>query len=533
MVLGKVPLIAAGGLLALAAFIAIIVGQGSATAAALTFAPVADTYVNESSPGTNYGSNSTLRVDGSPVLNSYLRFNVQGVSGGVTRATLRVPALSNHSVGFDAHDVTNDTWGESAITFSTAPPISAAVVDSSGPVTAGVTYEFDVTSLVAGNGLVSFGLKTTHTTALSLASRESGTPPQLVVETGAASSPTVPPTASPTVAPTASPTPVITPPPSGRLTVVTRSGSTYLADARWSGGQDYSGSRVKTVVESAMQDMDNAGGGTIQFEAGTFDLGTDYFYIRSIANITFAGRGMDVTIIRNNTSASSDTEPFNTGQTHHIVIRDMTVSAGGARRTTSDALDFDGGNFNIVERVKVTASRGRAIVFDGKGSGGEEANNNIIRDCIVTAGVQHHGIQLLAADNNRIENCTIANAQGHGIQITKSSSVASTPNEQSNDNVVIGNRISNSLQDGININSSARNQILNNIISTSGNNGIKLTSSNSVTCNDNVIDGNTSTNNTQWGLYISSSLCNRTNVGTNTFSGNGSGAFRDLGSNTQ
>jgi parallel beta-helix repeat protein len=281
-----------------------------------------------------------------------------------------------------------------------------------------------------------------------------------------------------------------------------------------------------------MNDMDNAGGGTIQFEAGTFDLGTDYFYIRSVANITFAGRGMDVTFVRNNTSVAADTEPFNTGQTTRLVIRDMTVSAGGARRTTSDALDFDGGNFNIVERVKVTASRGRAIVFDGKGSGGEESNNNIIRDCVVTAGVQHHGIQLLAADSNRIENCTISNSQGHGIQITKSSNVASTPNEKSNDNIIIGNRITNSLNDGININSGDRNQILNNVISTSGGSGIKLGSSDSITCNGNVVDGNTSSNNTRYGLHISSSLCNGTNVGTNTFSGNGSGPLRDSGTGT-
>jgi parallel beta-helix repeat protein len=528
----KLSSIAGCALFAVAALIAMMVASDSVDAVQSAFTPVADTYVNEASPGSNYGSNSTLRVDGSPIVNSYLRFNVQGLSGGISSATLRVFANSSQSVGFQVHDVANDTWAESGITFSSAPPISAAVLDSTGPVTAGQTYDLDVTAMVAGNGLVSFGLMTTHTTALSLASRESANAPQLIVEAGAASTP--PPTTA-TPVPTAAPTPTpgaTPPPPTGRLTVVTRSGSTYTADALWSGGHDYSGSRVKTVVENAMNDMDNAGGGTIQFEAGIFDLGTDYFYIRSVANITFAGRGMDVTFIRNNTSASADTEPFNTGQTHHLIIRDMTVSAGGARRTTSDALDFDGGNYNIVERVKVTASRGRAIVFDGKGSGGEEANNNIIRDCIVT-GVQHHGIQLLAADNNRIENCTVINAQGHGIQVTKSSNQASTPNEKSNDNIVIGNTISDSLQDGINVNSSDRNRILNNNITLSGNNGIKLTSSDNIQCNDNVVDGNTSANNTQWGLYISSSLCNRTNVGTNTFSGNGSGAFRDSGTNTQ
>ena len=238
---------------------------------------------------------------------------------------------------------------------------------------------------------------------------------------------------------------------------------------------------------------------------------------------------MDVTFIQNNTSVAADTEPFNTGNANYVTIRDMTVSAGGAARTTSDALDFDEGNHDVVERVKITASRGSAIVFDGKGAGGVEANNNVIRNCVVTAGVLHHGIQLLAADFNRIENCTISNAQGHGIQITKSSNQASTPNEQSNDNVIIGNTITSSLQEGIQINSSSRNQILNNTVRSSGGDGIRLSSSDSVQCNDNRVTGNTSTNNTKWGLNINSSLCNRTVVGGNTFSGNGSGSLPQHG----
>jgi hypothetical protein len=163
----------------------------SAEAVQSTFVPVADTYVNESSPGTNYGSNSSLRVDGSPIVNSYLRFDVQGLSGSVTSATLRIFAVSNQSVGFQVHDVTNDTWGESVITYSgtnAAPPISAGVIASTGPVTAGQTYDLNVTSLVTGNGLVSFGLKTTHTTALGLGSRESSNSPQLIVEAGGAHS---------------------------------------------------------------------------------------------------------------------------------------------------------------------------------------------------------------------------------------------------------------------------------------------------------------------------------------------------------
>jgi parallel beta-helix repeat protein len=512
-------IVIAAGLLAL--------GAGPAAAATLTFTPQADSYVDAANPTTNYGNNSTLRVDGSPVVRSYLRFDVQGVSGGVSSAKLRIFANSNHSVGFSARPVSDNSWTETGINDSNAP-VPGAVAASTGQLVAGTWYELDVTSLVSGNGLRSFALTTTHTTALSLASKESSNDPQLVVNTGGS---TPPPTSSPTSSPTAAPTP--TPPPtSGRLTVISRSGSTYLADARWAGGQDYSGTRLKTVGESAIADMDNAGGGTIQFEAGIFDLGPDWFHIRNISNIVFAGRGMDVTFLQNNTSIAADTEPFNTGHMTFVTIRDMTVSAGGAARGSSDALDMDGANNSVVERVKVTASRGRAIVFDGKGDFGVGSSNNVVRDCVVT-GAQYDGIELLAADNNRIENCHVSGVLGHGIQVTKSSATAHFwQNDKANDNVVIGNTVTNAGIDGINLNSSDRNQLLNNTLTGNTQNGIRLNSANSITCNDNRISGNNMANNLKWGLNISSTLCNRTVVGPNTFSGNVSGAIRDNGTGT-
>ena len=59
--------------------------------ASLSFPPVADTYVSSSSPTTNYGNATTFRLDASPDLHGYLRFQVQGTMGvPITRATLRV-----------------------------------------------------------------------------------------------------------------------------------------------------------------------------------------------------------------------------------------------------------------------------------------------------------------------------------------------------------------------------------------------------------------------------------------------------------
>ncbi|MPZ24256.1 MAG: DNRLRE domain-containing protein, partial [Dehalococcoidia bacterium] len=149
-----------------------------------TFTPEADSYVNAADPTQNFGAFLALRADGDPDIDSYLRFNVTGAADGVLSATLRIFVNSNHSLGFDIRGVSDNTWVELEINDSNAPAMSSTVSGSSGPLASGNWVEVDVTSLVMGNGLVSFGLTTMSPTAMSLASRESGAnSPVLVVET--------------------------------------------------------------------------------------------------------------------------------------------------------------------------------------------------------------------------------------------------------------------------------------------------------------------------------------------------------------
>jgi hypothetical protein len=138
--------------------------------------------VNETSPTTNYGSLSSLRTDGSPILRSYLRFNVQGLNGNVTRATLRVFANTASSAGCSANGVSNNTWTESTINYNNAPPVGG-VLGSSGPFGAGVWINIDVTAYITGNGTYNLALTPLGSTAISFASRESSNAPQLTVET--------------------------------------------------------------------------------------------------------------------------------------------------------------------------------------------------------------------------------------------------------------------------------------------------------------------------------------------------------------
>ncbi len=145
-----------------------------------TLTPVADSYVDASAPTTNHGTTTTIRVDGSPVVRSYLRFNVAGLTGAATSATLRIWANSAQSTGYDVFGVADNTWVETAITDSTAPPFGAKI-GSSGAAATGTWTSVNVTSAVTASGLISFGLSTTNSTALSLSSREGTNAPQLVI----------------------------------------------------------------------------------------------------------------------------------------------------------------------------------------------------------------------------------------------------------------------------------------------------------------------------------------------------------------
>lgn len=147
-----------------------------------TFNPVADAYVNSGSPSSNYGTSTTLRVDGSPIMNSYLRFSVAGLTGTVKKVTLQVYANSSLSTGITASRVADNTWGETTITYSNAPAIGTAI-NTSTAVTSGTWISIDVTAYVIGNGTYSLVLTSTNGTALSMGSRESANPPRLIITT--------------------------------------------------------------------------------------------------------------------------------------------------------------------------------------------------------------------------------------------------------------------------------------------------------------------------------------------------------------
>ncbi|HEV8602077.1 MAG TPA: DNRLRE domain-containing protein [Gaiellaceae bacterium] len=147
---------------------------------ATTLSATADAHVTASARRRNFGRARTLLVRGRPAARAYVRFDLRGVSGTVTRATLRIYARSRSARGFSVR-TTGSGWSERRITFANAPRPGATVA-ASGAVRRPGWQSIDVTRAVQAGSTASFALATGRS-SLRLASREAGAKrPQLVVE---------------------------------------------------------------------------------------------------------------------------------------------------------------------------------------------------------------------------------------------------------------------------------------------------------------------------------------------------------------
>jgi hypothetical protein len=185
----------------------------------LTIAADADAEVREAAPTTNNGTSSALTVDGDTgaTKEAYLRFVVSGVSGTIDQATLRVTvssssgaATSNGPAVFTA----GNEWTETGLTWSNRPARSTTPTDDKGALASNAVVDFNVTSLVTGNGTITFVLAGPSTDGAVFNSRNSSTgKPQLlltVAGTDGSATATATPTTTATPASTATATPAST-----------------------------------------------------------------------------------------------------------------------------------------------------------------------------------------------------------------------------------------------------------------------------------------------------------------------------------
>jgi hypothetical protein len=153
-----------------------------------TTAVLADVTAHEADPDQNLGGAVLLEADNSPAERTFLRVQVSGLGGRkVTRARLRFkvaqPKGSASESGGRIRRITDCNWSEMGVTWNVMPAVTGTILDSIGSVDYGDVIEFDVTSAITVNGVYCFALDTTSANAVMYTSRETSTPPTLMIET--------------------------------------------------------------------------------------------------------------------------------------------------------------------------------------------------------------------------------------------------------------------------------------------------------------------------------------------------------------
>jgi concanavalin A-like lectin/glucanase superfamily protein len=173
----------------------------------------ADAYVSARSPRGDYHRRPRLQVRSRPVKRAFLRFDVSGLTGRVTKATLRLRAVRSSRVGYDVRAVASRAWPRGGLTYRVAPKAGGRI-GSSGPFAAGKWVVVDVTRAVHGNGVVTLALTARSSALVLLASREAGprSAPRLVITSAPATVITSPDITTP-LPPRGDEAPVLPPPP--------------------------------------------------------------------------------------------------------------------------------------------------------------------------------------------------------------------------------------------------------------------------------------------------------------------------------
>ncbi|HYM64489.1 MAG TPA: DNRLRE domain-containing protein [Gaiellaceae bacterium] len=171
------------------------------------FTAAHDAYVLQGSP-TTVGNDAHLRArkTSSSNAHSYLKFEVTGLSGPPSAAKLRLhvtDASPNAGPVVTAANTTpaGSPWSETSLTWNTKPALGASALSSVGAVAVGTWVEYDLKSVIAGNGTYTFALTGGSSDPAWFSSAEGANPPQLVVTPGGPPPPPAPPIADFTASP--------------------------------------------------------------------------------------------------------------------------------------------------------------------------------------------------------------------------------------------------------------------------------------------------------------------------------------------
>jgi hypothetical protein len=162
----------------------------TSTTGTVTRVPASDSWTGSDAPTVNHGSEASAYVDGSPAKTTYLKYDLSGVSGTVTSAVLRVTTVASSASGSpdhqSVHRVADSSWTEQGLTWNNQPAIDPVALGSVAGTTGSTSYDIALTpSGIASaiGGRLSLAIDSTGGDAFYITTRETSTPPRLVVTT--------------------------------------------------------------------------------------------------------------------------------------------------------------------------------------------------------------------------------------------------------------------------------------------------------------------------------------------------------------
>jgi glucose/arabinose dehydrogenase len=150
------------------------------SSSSVAFTPTADAQIRANQATKNFGTASILRVRVNQS-RAYLKFVVTGLAAAPTAAKLRLWVTDGASSGGSVYSIANTTWTESGITWNNAPAITGTPLSSVSVATTGTWVEFNLGSIITGNGTYTFAISNGNNDAVDYASRETTNDPVLVL----------------------------------------------------------------------------------------------------------------------------------------------------------------------------------------------------------------------------------------------------------------------------------------------------------------------------------------------------------------
>ena len=108
----------------------------------VTFTPVADARVEDGSPSSNFGTSTKLQASGGvPKRESYLRFQLAGITGPVVDAKLRMTSTTDGTKDGPALYGAGGGWSETELAWSNRPSHDATAADDIAAIPKGTVAE--------------------------------------------------------------------------------------------------------------------------------------------------------------------------------------------------------------------------------------------------------------------------------------------------------------------------------------------------------------------------------------------------------